>query len=345
MSRLCTDLSDLHLPRLSAVTTKPFLAVLQRLTPASHHLTQPDQDGIGWWTAEVIGRLTQVGLVAVTQSWAIPVRWPSSYWVRPSGSSCWFSCRSRDGCDGGLDYGGVEAGGGRGRCGGAHRQDERRCGESTDDDDPPNLVEAIDDGAGGSEERDGERDTKGAAELADGLGGGAADAGAAGWQCLRDHAGELGEDERDSKPAEQHRREEVAQVVIVRAEHRQPEQAASGVQDATGDEERSLPDPAGELAGRGATTPTTTGPGATPKPACSTDHPDTSVRKRIEPKNSAANAVPNTSMAMFAHLKFGMRNRSRSSAGARVCCWWATNTASTTSPATSTPMVRALSHP
>ena len=60
------------------------------------------------------------------------------------------------------------------------------------------------------------------------------------------------------------------------------------------------------------------GPGATPKPAWSTDHPHTWVRKRIDPRNSAANAVPNTSMATFAHRKLVMRNRSRSSAGAFV---------------------------
>ena len=95
----------------------------------------------------------------------------------------------------------------------------------------------------------------------------------------------------------------------------------------------------------GARRPTATGPGATPKPAWSTDHPHTWVRKRIEPKNSAANAVPNTNMARFAHLKLAMRNRSRSSAGALVCRWWATKTASTTSPAPRTPRVRALSHP
>ena len=51
--------------------------------------------------------------------------------------------------------------------------------------------------------------------------GGAADAGAAGWQCLGHDAGELREDERDPEPAEHHRREVVAQVVDVRAEHHQ----------------------------------------------------------------------------------------------------------------------------
>ena len=103
------------------------------------------------------------------------------------------------------------AGVGSRRGGGAHRQDERGRGESTDDDEPPDRVEAVDDGAGGAEEGDGEGDAEGAAELADGLGGGAADAGTAGWQCLGDDAGELREDERDAEAAEQHRREEVAQ--------------------------------------------------------------------------------------------------------------------------------------
>ena len=40
-----------------------------------------------------------------------------------------------------------------------------------------------------------ERDAERAAELADRLGGSAADAGAAGWQCLGHDAGELGEDD------------------------------------------------------------------------------------------------------------------------------------------------------
>ena len=36
------------------------------------------------------------------------------------------------------------------------------------------------------------------------------------------------------------------------------------------------------------------------RPACRIDQPQTSVRKRIEPKNMAAKAVPNTSIAPLA---------------------------------------------
>ena len=57
---------------------------------------------------------------------------------------------------------------------------------------------------------------------------------------------------------------------------------------------------------RGATRATIAGPGATPKPAWRIDQSHTPVRNRIEPKNSAENAVPKTSMARFPQAKFRM---------------------------------------
>ena len=75
------------------------------------------------------------------------------------------------------------------------------------------------------------------------------DAGTSGRERLGDDAGELREHERDSEPAERHGREVVPQVVDLWAEHDEPVEAAAGVQDAAGDEERSLPDAAGQLAG------------------------------------------------------------------------------------------------
>ena len=84
------------------------------------------------------------------------------------------------------------------------------------------------------------------------------------------------------------------QVVDLGAEHEQPVQTAARVEDAADEEDRSLPDRAGEPAGpwarRGATI---AGPGATPKPAWRIDQSHTWVRNRIDPKKRAENAVPN----------------------------------------------------
>ena len=75
-----------------------------------------------------------------------------------------------------------------------------------------------------------------------------------------------GKTKRDTEAAEHHRREEVAQVVDVRAEHRQAEQAAAGEQDAAGDEDSGrCPILPASLPAWGATRPTTTGPGGDPE--------------------------------------------------------------------------------
>ena len=227
----------------------------------------------------------------------------------------WCTCRV-SGRDDGSRRGVGGAAGGLVR--GAHRQHEHRRGESADDDEPPDAVEDVEGRCRRCPRKAMVRATpnvppnwRTAWATAPPTPCGS------GRQGLGDDAGELREDAGDAEAAEHHRREVVAQVVDVGAEHHQAVQAAAGVEDAAGDEDRTLPDAAGELAGAGRDEADhRSDPGATPKPAWSIDHPHTWVRKRIEPKNSAANAVPNTSMATFAHRKLGMRNRSRSSAGA-----------------------------
>ena len=89
---------------------------------------------------------------------------------------------------------------------------------------------------------------EGAAELADGLVGAAADAAALGRERLGHRAGQLRQDQGDGDAGEDHRREEVPPVGGGVAQDEHPPEAGGGVHEAAGDEQRALADPAGELA-------------------------------------------------------------------------------------------------